>query len=69
MHQMGAYSGFATHNQSLIDDLLSWINEEKIPKNNFEFQVLYGVPMDGRLENLVDNGLKLKTLIHMKKFL
>ena len=63
MHQMGAYSGFATHNQSLIDDLLSWISEEKIPKNNFEFQVLYGVPMDGRLENLVDNGFKVRVYV------
>ena len=63
MHQMGAYSGFATHNQSLIDDLLSWISEEKIPKNNFEFQVLYGVPMDGRLENLVDNGFKVRVYL------
>ena len=63
MHQIGAYSGFATHNQSLIDDLLSWISKEKIPKNNFEFQVLYGVPMDGRLENLVDKGFKVRVYI------
>ena len=60
---MGAYSGFATHNQSLIDDLLRWISKEKIPKNNFEFQVLYGVPMDGRLENLVDNGFKVRVYV------
>ena len=63
MHQIGAYSGFATHNQSLIDDLLSWISKEKVPKNNFEFQVLYGVPMDGRLENLVDNGFKVRVYV------
>ena len=36
---------------------------EKIPKNNFEFQVLYGVPMDGRLENLVDNGFKVRVYV------
>ena len=63
MHQIGAYSGFATHNQSLIDDLLNWISKEKVPKNNFEFQVLYGVPMDGRLENLVDNGFKVRVYV------
>ena len=63
MHQMGAYSGFATHNQSLIDDLLNWIYEEKIPKNKFEFQVLYGVPMDGRLEDLVNNGFKVRVYV------
>jgi len=63
MYQMGAYSGFATHNQSLIDDLLSWIYKEKVPKNNFEFQVLYGVPMDGRLEYLVDNGFKVRVYV------
>ncbi len=47
----------------LIDDLLSWISEEKIPKNIFEFQVLYGVPRDGRLENLVDNGFKVRVYV------
>ena len=63
MHQRGAYSGFATHNQSLIDDLLSWIIKEEVPKSSFEFQALYGVPMEGRLEDLVDNGYKVRVYV------
>ena len=63
MYQSGAYSGFATHNQNLIDELLNWISKEKIPKNCFEFQVLYGVPMEGRLENLVHNDFKVRVYV------
>ena len=63
MFSAGSYSGFATHNQSLIDDLLLWIQKEHIPKNRFEFQVLYGVPMQGRLEFLIKNGYKVRVYV------
>jgi proline dehydrogenase len=63
MYQSGAYSGFATHNQGLIDNLLDWISKEKIPKNCFEFQVLYGVPMEGRLEYLVNKNFKVRVYV------
>ena len=63
MYQSGAYSGFATHNQNLIDELLNWVSKDKIPKNCFEFQVLYGVPMEGRLENLVNNNFKVRVYV------
>ena len=63
MFKTGAYSGFATHNQDLIDKLLHWIKKENIPKNRFEFQALYGVPMQGRLEDLVENGFKVRIYV------
>ena len=63
MFQAGSYSGFATHNQNLIDDLLIWIQKENIPKNRFEFQVLYGVPMQGKLEYLIKNGYKVRVYV------
>ncbi len=39
--------------QELIDELLNWIVSNNIPAELFEFQVLHGVPMNGRLEKLI----------------
>lgn len=63
MATRNAYSGFATHDQELIDRLLDWIITDKIPKDLFEFQVLYGVPMDGRLEALLGAGYKVRVYV------
>lgn len=52
----GSYAAIATHDISLIDSLETWIKENNIPKNRYEFQVLYGVPMNGRLETLLEKG-------------
>ena len=59
----GAYVGYATHDHNLIDQLLAWIGSEKIPPDKLEFQVLYGVPMDGRLEELRDLGYKIRVYV------
>ncbi len=61
--RMGGYCGYATHDQILIDMLLDWIVDEKIPKTKFEFQALYGVPMEGRLEELLQNGYKVRIYV------
>ena len=58
-----AYSGYATHDQDLIDRLLDWIEIEKISKDLFEFQVLYGVPMEGRLQALLEAGYKIRVYV------
>jgi len=58
-----AYSAFATHDQELIDRLLDWIITDKVPKDLFEFQVLYGVPMNGRLEALLGAGYKVRVYV------
>ena len=63
MATRNAYSGFATHDQELIDRLLDWIIKDKIPKDLFEFQVLYGVPMNGRLEALLGAGYKVRVYV------
>ena len=63
MHQSGSYAAYATHDQNLIDELISWIKANKISKSLFEFQVLYGVPMQGRLEQLIDQGYKVRIYV------
>ena len=63
MTTRNAYSAFATHDQELIDRLLDWITTDKVPKDLFEFQVLYGVPMNGRLEALLGAGYKVRVYV------
>jgi len=63
MATRNAYSAFATHDQELIDRLLDWITTDKVPKDLFEFQVLYGVPMNGRLEALLGAGYKVRVYV------
>ena len=40
-----------------------WIKANKISKSSFEFQVLYGVPMQGRLEQLINQGHKVRIYV------
>ena len=63
MEVNGAYAAYATHDQDLIDELLAWIESETIDPNIFEFQVLYGVPMEGRLEELIEKGYKVRIYV------
>ena len=59
----GGFAGYATHDQNLIDRLLDWIEKDKISKHLFEFQVLYGVPMNGRLESLIEKGYSVRIYV------
>ena len=47
-----AYACFATHDLQLINDLVSLTKEMDADPSKFEFQVLYGVPMKGKLKKL-----------------
>ena len=58
-----AYSCYATHDQGLIDRILDLIKKHKLGIDKFEFQVLYGVPMNGRLEELIENGYKVRVYV------
>lgn len=63
MAKRGSFCGYATHDQVLIDKLLEWIQDENIDMHLFEFQVLFGVPMDGRLEFLLEKGFKVRVYV------
>ena len=58
-----AYVGLATHDQGLIDSLVELIKELGTPKECFEFQVLYGVPMGTKLEELLELGFKVRVYV------
>ena len=59
----GSFAGFATHDQELIDELISWVEAKDIPKDKIEFQTLYGVPMNGRLESLIESGYSVRIYV------
>jgi proline dehydrogenase len=57
------YVGIATHDLPLIKKIYQMINEYEISKDNFEFQVLYGVPMSGWLEKHLEHGYKVRIYV------
>ena len=57
------YACLATHDLTLIDRLESFIDENDISPRRFEFQVLYGVPMGNRLEELKSKGYKIRIYV------
>ena len=57
------YVAIATHDISLIDNIENWIITNKIPSDRFEFQVLYGVPMGNKLQELLDKGYKVRNYV------
>ena len=57
------YVAIATHDISLIDNIENWIIENKIPLNRFEFQVLYGVPMGNKLQQLLNKGYTVRNYV------
>ena len=54
--EKGTYVGIATHDEYLIDNIYSWIIDNDISKNKYEFQVLHGVPMQKKLKKLINEG-------------
>ena len=42
----GVFCGIATHDEAIIDKMRAFVNDNKIDKRAFEFQMLYGVRRD-----------------------
>ena len=56
----GHYIGLATHDLDLIEQLYLLIKKYNVSTTNFEFQVLYGVPMHGWLQKHLNNNYKVR---------
>ena len=55
----GSYVGIASHDEYLIDELYTWIKDNKISTSQYEFQILHGVPMEKKLQQLMKEGNKV----------
>lgn len=62
MFQNGIYPGIATHDKPLIEGALNLIDKYNIPKDRYEFQMLYGVTPKQR-QGLADAGHKVRVYV------
>ena len=57
------YIGLATHDLHLTQNLYDLIEKHNVPKENFEFQILYGVPMKGWIQRHLKNKFKVRVYL------
>ena len=57
------YVGIATHDTVLLTSIHKLIDELKPQKDKFEFQVLYGVPMQGWNEKHLNSGYNVRVYV------
>lgn len=60
------YAGIATHDKALVDGAYKLIEKYKVPKNMYEFQMLYGVTPRLR-ESIVNEGHTMRVYVPFGK--
>lgn len=58
----GIYHGIATHDPAMIDATKAFVRQKKISREQFEFQMLYGIRTDLQ-EQLVREGYRIRIYI------
>ena len=58
----GVYHGIATHDPKMIAETIRWAAEKQISKDDFEFQMLYGIRTDLQ-RRLVKDGYRVRVYI------
>jgi proline dehydrogenase len=58
----GVYHGLATHDENIINQAKVFATQEKIARNSFEFQMLYGIRRDLQ-QSLVRDGWRMRVYI------
>jgi proline dehydrogenase len=58
----GVYHGLATHDESIIREAQGFVIREKIPREAFEFQMLYGIRRDLQ-KALVRDGWRMRVYV------
>src|SRR3984885_12664387 len=58
----GVYHGMATHDESIIREAQAFAEKEKIARDSFEFQMLYGIRRDLQ-QSLVRDGWRVRVYI------
>jgi proline dehydrogenase len=58
----GNYPAIATHDETIIDQILAFVREQKIPPERFEFQMLYGIRRDLQTK-LIKDGYRMRLYV------
>jgi proline dehydrogenase len=58
----GVLLGVATHDEQMIEATIDYVKEHNIPKDAFEFQMLFGIRRDLQ-ERLVDQGYQMRVYV------
>jgi proline dehydrogenase len=58
----GVYHGLATHDERIINQAKDFASREKLPRDSFEFQMLYGIRRDLQ-QSLVGDGWRMRVYI------
>ncbi len=66
MFQKGIYAAIATHDKPLVEGAYKLIEKYNVPKDNYEFQMLYGVTPELR-QSIVDAGHKVRVYVPFGK--
>ncbi|MDY0077975.1 MAG: proline dehydrogenase family protein [Bacteroidales bacterium] len=62
MFQNGIYAAIATHDKPLVEGAYKLIEKYNVPKNKYEFQMLYGVT-PGLRKSIVDDGHRMRIYV------
>ncbi|MGC9292802.1 MAG: proline dehydrogenase family protein [Acidobacteriaceae bacterium] len=62
----GIYHGIATHDEAIIAQTRRFVDERKIDRNSFEFQMLYGIRRDLQ-QSLVKEGFRVRVYVPFGK--
>jgi proline dehydrogenase len=62
MFKNGIYAAIATHDKPLVEGAYALIEKYKVPKNMYEFQMLYGVTPQLR-QSIVDAGHRMRIYV------
>jgi len=58
----GHYTAIATHDEAVINEIIGYIGENSIPREQFEFQMLYGICVDLQ-KKLVNEGYRVRVYV------
>jgi proline dehydrogenase len=58
----GNYAGIATHDDKMIEEFIRFTDQHSIPKNQFEFQMLYGIRSELQ-KQLTARGFKVRVYV------
>ncbi len=62
MFKQGMYPAIATHDEKLVNGAYELIDKYKVPKEQFEFQMLFGVTPSLR-KSIIDKGYRMRVYV------